>query len=100
MHGLACFEYLCWYEDVRLCAALLARSELALPDAAVERAKNKDFELAGYRYSAAPESTRKPRVVRIGLVQNKIVLPTTAPVAEQVRAGSTYVCLHTWSCTT
>lgn len=57
-------------------------------------AKKKDFELAGYRYSPAPESTRKPRVVRIGLVQNKIVLPTTAPVAEQVRARAVCVGMH------
>ena len=69
---------------------MLACSELSLPDAAVKKANAKDFELAGYRYSAAPEGSRKPRVVRIGLVQNKIVLPTTAPLAEQVRAASIY----------
>ena len=74
--------------------SLFACSELPLPDAAVEAAKKKDFELAGYRYTPAPESTRKPRIVRIGMVQNKIVLPTTAPVAEQVRACSICVPTH------
>ena len=28
---------------------------------------------------------RPPRIVRVGLIQNKIVLPTTAPVLDQVR---------------
>ena len=69
-----------------LCADSLVCSDLPLPDAAVKRAKDKDFELAGYRYDSCPESTRKPRVVRIGLVQNKIALPTEAPLAEQVCA--------------
>lgn len=67
---------------------MLACSELTLPDAAVKKAKDKDFELAGYCYNASPEGSRKPRVVRIGLVQNKILLPTSAPLAEQVCAAS------------
>ena len=49
-----------------------------------EEANAKNVELAGYKIHASPEELRKPRIVRIGAVQNKIVLPTTAPVAEQV----------------
>ena len=42
-----------------------------------------------YRFDAAPEQLRPPRIVRIGLVQNGIKAPTTAPYAEQreVRGG-------------
>lgn len=39
-----------------------------------------------YRFSAAEEQLRRPRVTRVGLVQNAIVLPTTAPFADQTRA--------------
>lgn len=57
--------------------------ELALPESASSAAASADFELAGWAFGAAPEETRPPRVVRVGLAQNRIVLPTTAPVAEQ-----------------
>ena len=42
-----------------------------------------DAELKGYRFDAAVENLRPPRRVRVGLIQNRIVLPTTAPVLEQ-----------------
>ena len=41
---------------------------------------------AGYRVPAAAEQLRKPRVVRIGAVQNSVALPTTAPFADQYAA--------------
>ncbi|XP_065830482.1 beta-ureidopropionase-like [Oscarella lobularis] len=56
---------------------------LELPEEAHRIAGESDFELAGYRFSAAPEQERSARIVRIGVVQNRIVLPTSAPVAEQ-----------------
>ncbi|XP_042334460.1 beta-ureidopropionase isoform X1 [Sceloporus undulatus] len=59
---------------------------LDLPPAALSAAEERDFELRGYRFEAAAEQLRPPRVVRVGLVQNKIQLPTDAPVAEQVAA--------------
>ena len=43
-----------------------------------------DFELAGYSFTATPEETRPPRIVRVAAIQNKIVLPTTAPITKQV----------------
>mgnify|MGYP001810220127 CR=1 FL=1 len=39
--------------------------------------------LQGYRFEAAPEQLRAPRVVRVGLVQNSIQAPTTAPFMQQ-----------------
>lgn len=48
-------------------------------------ATERDFELKGYRFEAAPEQLRPPRRVRVGLIQNRIVLPTDAPIRDQVR---------------
>ncbi|XP_023964446.1 beta-ureidopropionase isoform X1 [Chrysemys picta bellii] len=60
--------------------------KLALPAAALSAASQRAFELQGCGFGAAPEQLRQPRVVRVGLVQNKIPLPTDTPVAEQVAA--------------
>ncbi|XP_055454925.1 beta-ureidopropionase [Psammomys obesus] len=59
---------------------------LDLPRKALEAASERNFELKGYAFGAAKEQQRCPRVVRVGLVQNRIPLPTSAPVAEQVSA--------------
>lgn len=56
---------------------------LQLPESASALARDRDFELAGYGFQAAPETTRNPRIVRIGSIQNRIVLPTTASIIEQ-----------------
>ena len=58
---------------------------LALPDPVVQAATDHDFDCKAFQFRAAREQLRAPRVVRIGLVQNKIVLPTTAPFAEQAK---------------
>lgn len=63
---------------------LVFQSKLEFPKEIVEEAANKKVELAGYKIHAGPEQLRKPRIVRIGAVQHKIILPTTAPIAEQV----------------
>ncbi|XP_003229526.1 beta-ureidopropionase isoform X1 [Anolis carolinensis] len=60
-----------------------ARS-LELPPSAVSLAAGRHFELQGYGFGASAEQLRPPRIVRLGLIQNKIVLPTDAPVAQQV----------------
>ncbi|XP_069475964.1 beta-ureidopropionase [Ambystoma mexicanum] len=60
--------------------------KLDLPEAAAEAASKLDVELQGHRLEAAQEQLRKPRIVRVGLIQNKIVLPTNKPVGEQVAA--------------
>ncbi|XP_011192748.2 beta-ureidopropionase [Zeugodacus cucurbitae] len=59
---------------------------LELPAPAVALAADHDFEIKGYRISAQKEHIRKPRIVRVGAVQNSIVLPTTAPVDKQREA--------------
>lgn len=59
-------------------------SKLELPEAALKLAEEGNFELAGYKFEVKEEQLRKPRIVRIGAVQNKIVLPTSAPLANQV----------------
>ena len=63
---------------------------LDLPTNAVEEAGAGNFELKGYQFTAAKEETRSPRIVRIAVVQNEIVKPTTAPIIEQVRIAYFY----------
>ena len=58
---------------------------LELSKEARESARVKDFELQGWTMPASPEETSPPRNVTIALVQNKVVLPTDAPVLEQMR---------------
>ncbi|XP_037679389.1 beta-ureidopropionase [Choloepus didactylus] len=60
--------------------------KLELPSRALEAASEGDFELQGHIFEAAKEQLRPPRVVRVGLVQNRIPLPAGAPVAKQVAA--------------
>lgn len=66
--------------------------KLDLPGTAVSAAQERGFELQGYGFDAAPEQLRRPRIVRVGLIQNKIPLPTDTAVAVQVhKLGS--VCM-------
>ncbi|XP_069789860.1 beta-ureidopropionase isoform X2 [Narcine bancroftii] len=62
---------------------------LDLPNRAVAASVERDFELQGYGFEAASEQLRQPRIIRVGLVQNKIVLPTDSPVCEQGTAENT-----------
>lgn len=59
---------------------------IRFPDEAIDQAFANGFELAGYVFKAEEEEVRPRRIVRVGIVQNKILLPTTAPVIEQKRA--------------
>ncbi|XP_072911682.1 beta-ureidopropionase isoform X2 [Hemitrygon akajei] len=59
---------------------------LDLPERAVAASQERDFELQGFGFEAATEQLRQPHTIRVGLVQNKIVLPTDSPVSEQVAA--------------
>ena len=61
-------------------------ASLPIAPAAATLGEEKDFEIKAFRVEAAAEQLRKPRVVRIGAVQNSIVAPTTAPFAEQYAA--------------
>ncbi|XP_044054105.1 beta-ureidopropionase isoform X2 [Siniperca chuatsi] len=60
--------------------------KLDLPACALAAASERDFELKGYRYEAAQEQLRPPRRIRVGLIQHRIVLPTDAPVLDQINA--------------
>ncbi|XP_073675480.1 beta-ureidopropionase isoform X2 [Garra rufa] len=60
--------------------------KLDFPQSAIDAAVEQDFDLKGYVFEASPEQLRPPRTVRVGLIQNKIVLPTDAPVLEQITA--------------
>ncbi|XP_065574217.1 beta-ureidopropionase-like isoform X2 [Artemia franciscana] len=53
---------------------------------AVAAAESKNFELKGYKISCPSENLRKPRIVKVGLIQNKIVLETTEPIQCQIQA--------------
>ncbi|XP_039628070.1 beta-ureidopropionase [Polypterus senegalus] len=59
---------------------------LDLPKCATKAADERNFELEGYRFEASIEQLRPPRCIRVGLIQNQIVLPTDAPVRDQTAA--------------
>ncbi|XP_061397057.1 beta-ureidopropionase-like [Musca vetustissima] len=59
---------------------------LELPAEAKNIAAEHGFEIKGYRITAKEEQMRKPRLVKIGAIQNSIVLPTTAPLEKQREA--------------
>ena len=56
---------------------------LDLDPAAADAAAAGAFDLRAFRFAAAREQLRPPRLVRIGLAQHAIVLPTDAPFEAQ-----------------
>ena len=60
-------------------------SELKLSPAAVSAANEQNFELKGFQFEAQDESLRAAQIVKVGIIQNKIVLPTSSPIIKQVR---------------
>jgi len=64
-------------------------------------AKEKNFEVKLYKVGAAQEQTRPPRLVRIAVVQNSIVRPTTDPIKDQVHLHLTRnsrISVMSWVC--
>ena len=57
--------------------------KIALAQESLELAEKYDFQLSGYTFNATKESLRPPQIVRVGLIQNQIVRPTTDDVADQ-----------------
>ncbi|XP_039290721.1 beta-ureidopropionase isoform X2 [Nilaparvata lugens] len=51
-----------------------------------EIASKNGFEVKNWTFSAKPEELRLPRIVRVGLIQNSICLPTTESVEKQRNA--------------
>lgn len=59
---------------------------ISIPKDVAAYASEHDFEVAGYTFPAAPEQRRQARRVRIGVIQNQVIRPTTDPVVEQYEA--------------
>jgi len=59
---------------------------LDIPQAAQQLAEQNGFEIAGYRIPCMLEEERAERRIRVGAIQNKIVLGTDQPVMEQIKA--------------
>jgi len=59
---------------------------LKIAEHAQELARDNHFEIQAHKFSALQEQFRQPRIVRIGVIQNSIVLPTTAPLRDQYLA--------------
>eukprot|EP00768_Dysnectes_brevis_P004372 gnl/Dysnectes_brevis/313_a347_3817.p2 GENE.gnl/Dysnectes_brevis/313_a347_3817~~gnl/Dysnectes_brevis/313_a347_3817.p2 ORF type:complete len:443 (+),score=115.61 gnl/Dysnectes_brevis/313_a347_3817:1801-3129(+) len=57
--------------------------EITVPEDLKAIIEEQDIEVAGYKIPCPKEEIRKPRVIRIAAIQNKIVAPTTAPFEEQ-----------------
>eukprot|EP00468_Gymnochlora_sp_CCMP2014_P007189 CAMPEP_0167751636 /NCGR_PEP_ID=MMETSP0110_2-20121227/6691_1 /TAXON_ID=629695 /ORGANISM="Gymnochlora sp., Strain CCMP2014" /LENGTH=383 /DNA_ID=CAMNT_0007637159 /DNA_START=1556 /DNA_END=2707 /DNA_ORIENTATION=+ len=58
-------------------------TELDVGTAAKEKANAIGIDFKAYKVPAAAEQTRSPRLVRLAAIQNKIVVPTSAPIIEQ-----------------
>jgi beta-ureidopropionase len=56
---------------------------LPIPTATALYAEEHNFDVAAYKVLAADEQRRAPRIVRIGAIQNQIVISTSAPIQEQ-----------------
>lgn len=59
---------------------------LTIPENVARLAEANDFDVGAYKTVSPADSTRERRVVRIGVIQNSIVLPTTAPLVDQYKA--------------
>jgi len=59
---------------------------MVIPEDVQKTADLHNFDVAAYKFVAATEQRRKPRIVRVGVIQNQIILPTTAPVEDQYQA--------------
>ena len=66
---------------------------LPIPEAVQNLANAKDFEVAAYKFHAAAEQRRRPRIVRIAVIQNQIVAPTSDPKHSQITTHSICTCL-------
>lgn len=56
---------------------------LDIPEEAMDLAITNNFEIKSSIFEASREQLRKPRIVRVGLIQNQIVHPTDFPLSEQ-----------------
>ncbi|CAL5329555.1 unnamed protein product [Camellia sinensis] len=59
---------------------------ISLPEPAKALSSKHDFDLQAFSFHADKELLREPQIIRVGLIQNSIALPTTAPFLDQKRA--------------
>lgn len=57
-----------------------------LPESAKALSMEHGFDLQAFCFHADKEVLREPRIVRVGLIQNSIALPTTAHFIDQKKA--------------
>ncbi|XP_055838698.1 beta-ureidopropionase [Episyrphus balteatus] len=60
--------------------------ELEIPANAKKISEENNFEIKAFSFPAKKEDLRQSRLVRIGAIQNSIVLPTTDPIEKQRKA--------------
>lgn len=60
-----------------------ALDTIALPESAVTLSSQYDFDVQAFCFHADKELLREPRIVRVGLIQNSIALPTTSHIQDQ-----------------
>uniref|UniRef100_A0A1I8BWB0 CN hydrolase domain-containing protein n=1 Tax=Meloidogyne hapla TaxID=6305 RepID=A0A1I8BWB0_MELHA len=83
--------------------------QLSLSNDLLESSVGSGFEIKGFQIKALEEQCRRPRRIRVAAIQNKIVLPTSAPIVQQrdaihqrivvmidtaARAGAQIICLQ------
>lgn len=56
---------------------------MPINEKAQEIANTNKFEIKSFNFTAAKEDLRKPRIVKVGAVQNSIAAPTTDPISIQ-----------------
>lgn len=61
--------------------------DIAIPQAVLTSAAEHNFIAKSFRTpNPTPDVTRGPRIVKIAVIQNTVVLPTTAPIPDQYKA--------------
>lgn len=61
-------------------------AELTLQKETLLRSNQQQLQVSAYAFHASREQERKPRIVKIGLIQHSIVLPTSEPIRKQREA--------------
>lgn len=56
---------------------------LNIKESNIDFAKKSNFEIAAYDFPAPKEEIRSPRIVKIGIIQHSIAVPTDRPITEQ-----------------
>ena len=68
---------------------------LPVPEEVKKRSEECKLEVKAFKFGAEKEQLRPARVVRVALIQNSSVKPTTAPYKEQVsNLHSFFVTFH------